>query len=138
MKFTQRIAEKFRQFMIGRYGVDTMSKSLLYIIFVFLIIGIFIPKLSWSRWIGIVLLAYIYFRMFSKNIYKRAEENQAFIAKTAGIRTWFFNRKNEMKDRKTHHIYRCPSCKQKIRVPKGKGKISIHCPKCGNDFVKNS
>lgn len=138
MGFFQKLSNKFQQFMIGRYGIDTMSKNILYLVFALLIIGIFFPKIFIIRWIGIVLLFYIYFRMFSKNIYKRAAENQAYIAKTAGIRSWFFNRKNDFKVRKTHHIYKCPGCKQKIRVPKGKGKISIHCPKCGTDFIKNS
>lgn len=137
MKFTQKISEKLRQFMIGRYGVDTMSKTLIWVAIVCYIIGVFTKKGLFS-WVGIILLFYIYFRMFSKNIYKRAAENQMFVGKTAGIRTWFYNRKNEIKARKTHHIYRCPNCKQKIRVPKGKGRISIHCPKCDNDFIKNS
>ena len=86
-------------------------------------------------WIAVI---YAYFRIFSKNIYKRAAENQAFMKKTAGIRSWFYKQKSMMAQRKTHRIFKCPTCKQKIRVPKGKGRIEIRCPKCSTKFIKKS
>ena len=75
---------------------------------------------------------------FSRNIYKRASENQVFLNKTANIRSKINSQKFIMKQRKTHRIYKCPTCNQKVRVPKGKGKISIHCPKCDTYFIKRS
>ncbi|WP_443770094.1 hypothetical protein, partial [Anaerostipes sp.] len=89
-------------------------------------------------WIALILIVYSYFRMFSKNIYKRSQENLRFLEKTRNIRNFFSTQQNLMKQRKKYHIYTCPDCKQKIRIPRGKGKIEIRCPKCGRTFIKRS
>ena len=84
------------------------------------------------------VVIYCYFRIFSRNVQKRYAENQAYLMKTYKIRNWFQNQKNIWQQRKVYHIYTCPSCKQKIRIPKGKGKIEVRCPKCGTTFIKKS
>ena len=123
--------------MYGRYGVDFMGKSLVALAFIMIILAnIFDSRIfSMLSW---VCLIYAYFRIFSRNIYKRAAENQAFLKKTAKIRGWFYKQKSMMAQRKTHRIFKCPTCRQKIRVPKGKGRIEIRCPKCNTKFIKNS
>ena len=128
--------------MQGRYGVDALSRFLLFLGVVWIIL---MTLLSGAMTVTYVLqflsfgfIALSYFRIFSRNIQKRYAENQAFLARTAGIRGWWKNRKTRRIDRKTHHIFKCPKCKQKIRVPKGKGKIEIKCPKCGTKFIKKS
>ncbi|MFR8351905.1 MAG: hypothetical protein ACLVB1_03665 [Blautia obeum] len=63
---------------------------------------------------------------------------EKYLAATAKFRQRFNREKNMMNQRKTHHIYSCPGCGQKIRIPKGKGKIEIECPKCHTKFVKRS
>jgi len=88
--------------------------------------------------LGIAAIVYAYFRIFSRDIQKRYEENQKYLAMTSKFRLRFNKEKNLMKQRKTHHIYNCPGCGQKIRIPKGKGKIEIDCPKCHTKFVKRS
>ena len=132
--------EKFIRFMQGRYGVDQLSKFILILGLVFVVISaLFNNALSLLTYIvGWVMVIYCYFRIFSRNIPKRYAENQAYLAKTYKIRTFFGKQKNIWQQRKTHHIYTCPSCKQKIRIPKGKGKIEVRCPKCGTTFIKNS
>jgi DNA-directed RNA polymerase subunit RPC12/RpoP len=129
--------EKLMRFMYGRYGVDSLGKCLLGI-------GIASAAATWFSdarifpllaWVCII---YTYFRMFSKNIYKRSAENRAYLAKTYKLRCFFARQKNMFVQRKTHHIYKCPSCKQKIRIPRGKGRIEIRCPKCSTTFIKNS
>ena len=65
-------------------------------------------------------------------------ENQKFLQHTSKIRGFFAKQKYMATQHKTHHIYKCPNCKQKIRVPKGKGKIEIRCPKCQTTFIKKS
>ena len=91
--------------------------------------------LSLVSWACII---YTYFRMFSRNVYKRSSENQWYLNKTYKLRTAFYKQKNLMAQRKTHHIYKCPACRQKIRIPRGKGRIEIRCPKCSATFIKNS
>ena len=87
---------------------------------------------------GIVLLVYTYYRMFSKNISKMYAQNQKYLnAKYRAVvkkDAW----KKQWQQRKIYRFYRCPGCKQKVRVPKGKGKICITCPKCRMEFIKKS
>ena len=88
--------------------------------------------------VGIVLLVYTYYRMFSKNISKMYAQNQKYLnAKYRAVvkkDAW----KKQWQQRKIYRFYRCPGCKQKVRVPKGKGKICITCPKCRMEFIKKS
>ena len=135
-----KMKEKFIRFMQGRYGVDQLSKFILILGLVAVVVSaVFDDALSLSMYIlGWLLVIYCYFRVFSRNIPKRYAENQAFLAKTYKIRAFFQRQKSIWQQRKTHHIYTCPSCRQKIRIPKGKGRIEVRCPKCGTTFIKNS
>ena len=114
--------------MYGRYGVDSFGKFTIWGSLILMLIAGWTHRgiLSWLAWAGII---YSYFRMFSKNTYKRAAENQKYLQMTRGIRTFFYRQRNMITQRKTH---------QKIRVPKGKGKIEIRCPKCNTRFIKRS
>ena len=133
--------EKIIRFMQGRYGIDQFSKFLL----IAGLVVIFLSGLFGSRIVGMIfyvlawaLIIYCYFRVLSRNVTKRYAENQAFLAKTYGIRSFFQKQKNMWKQRRVYHIYKCPNCRQKIRIPRGKGKIEIRCPKCGTTFIKKS
>lgn len=129
--------EKLIRFMYGRNGVDSLGKFVLAISIIVMLLAGWIDSLilSYLSWIGII---YLYFRMFSRNIYKRSSENQWYLNKSYKIRTFFYRQKNLLLQRKTHHIYKCPTCRQKIRVPRGKGRIEIRCPKCNTRFIKKS
>jgi len=129
--------EKFQRFMQGRYGADNFGRFLTGICMVFLVISMFSRNQIWFL-LALASLIYNYFRMFSRNIAKRYAENQKYLEMTAVVRRNFFKKKNELAQRKTHHIYRCPDCRQKIRVPRGRGKIEIRCPKCGAKFIRKS
>ena len=113
-------------------GRSVVGVAILAFVLSFFFENAIFPLLAWA---GII---YAYFRMFSRNIYKRSAENQAFLARTYKLRCFFARQKNLLAQRKTHHIYKCPTCKQKIRVPRGKGRIEIRCPKCNTRFIKNS
>ena len=123
--------------MYGRYGVDSFGKFTIWGSLILMLIAGWTHRgiLSWLAWAGII---YSYFRMFSKNISKRYAENQKYLKMTAGIRRRLASWKSQLAQRKIYHIYRCPGCKQKIRVPRGRGKIEIRCPKCNTRFVKKS
>ena len=133
--------EKLIRFMQGRYGIDQLSKFLLITGLAVVLLSAFFGETSVSMLLyvfGWGVVIYCYFRIFSRNVQKRYAENQAYLMKTYKIRNWFQNQKNIWQQRKVYHIYTCPSCKQKIRIPKGKGKIEVRCPKCGTTFIKKS
>ena len=133
--------EKFMRFMQGRYGVDQFSKTTLVAGLIVILLSSFFTRTGVGTlcyFLGWILIIYCYFRIFSRNVSKRYAENQAFLARTYKIRSFFQRQKNSLNQRKVYHIYKCPGCKQKIRIPRGKGKIEIRCPKCGTTFIKKS
>lgn len=134
--------DKFYRFMQGRYGVDQFAKFTMGVALVSLVLAIFVNTGSSAGslldMLGLVAIVYTYFRIFSRNISKRAQENQKYLSATAKLRQRLNKEKNMMKQRKDYHIYTCPSCGQKVRIPRGKGKIEISCPKCHSKFVKRS
>ncbi len=128
--------QKLMRFMQGRYGGnDTLNKWLLGTFLVLLLLAMLLQS-SILDLLALAVLIYAYFRIFSKNITKRSTENQKFLRAKRKV-VEFFKGKS-FAERRTHHIYRCPQCKQKVRVPKGHGKISITCPKCRHEFIKRS
>ena len=129
--------ERIRRFMIGRYGTDALSQFLVYASLVCIILSIFIKSNVWTVLV-LAMLIFAYYRILSKNHQKRYEENQKYLALQGKVTAWFQKEKYLMDQRKDFHIYKCPDCKQKIRIPKGKGKIVITCPKCHREFTKKS
>lgn len=133
--------QKVMQFMQGRYGVDQLSNFLIGAAVFLALIGMFVrmPALNILCWL-LIIIGYV--RIFSKNTSKRYAENQMFLDKSFGIRNAFAKFKYRMKYGKQtaepYYIYKCKKCGQKIRIPKGKGKIMVTCPKCKNQFKKYS
>lgn len=115
--------------MYGRYGMDKLNSILLWISVIIVVLGLFMPfvlvRLMMTA-ISYGLMFWVIFRTFSRNTYRRYQENQRFL---------IFWRK--VKDRQ-HRYYRCPRCRQSVRVPRGKGKIAITCPKCHEKFIKKT
>lgn len=141
-EFTTKINAKFQKFMIGRYGMDDLAKAesvCLWIVLIASLLLSFIPYvalvLNTLFWI---ILIHMYFRVFSKNISKRYTENQKYLYYRSKLK----NRKDRMKkehaQKDMYRFYSCPSCKQRVRVPKGRGKLCITCPKCKTEFVKKT
>ena len=131
MNFFRNIFHKMSlalsRFMMGRYGSDKLNIALL-------IAGMVIGFLgALSPWLKVVfmiisyaLMVWAIYRMLSRQTYKRYQENRKFLQ--------FFER---LRDRQ-HRYYDCPRCRQQVRVPRGKGKISITCPKCKEKFIKKT
>lgn len=128
--------EKLTRFMQGRYGNDRFNQFLMIVALVCIVLS-FIGGGAFDL-IALLLMIYAYYRMLSRKLYQRAAENQWYLGKEQKVKGFFRKQKNMLQQRKTHHIYKCPNCKQKIRVPKGKGKIAIRCQKCGTEFIKRS
>lgn len=129
--------EKFYRFMQGRYGSDELSRFLVGVGMVLIILNI-LTRSSIFNLLFWGCLVYSYFRMFSKNYSARYAENQKFLALKNQLRYKWENYKKLREQKKIYHIYSCPYCKQKIRIPKGKGTIIITCPKCKQEFGKRS
>ena len=117
-----------RRFMAGRYGHDRLNLTMLVVGCVLCFVQIFVPA-----GIGVILtivsetlLILSLFRCFSRNTYKRYRENRAYL-----------NFLQRLKD-KEHTYFTCPRCHQTVRVPRGKGKILITCPKCSEKFQKKT
>ena len=125
----ENIRSSLRSFMQGRYGTDKLNTTLLGIGCAIVLLSMFFGNTILK--LVLTLLAYALmilsiFRSFSRNTYQRYQENR-----------WYLMLLNRFKDR-THRYYRCPKCRQPVRVPKGKGKIAITCPKCQEKFIKKT
>ena len=123
--------------MQGRYGVDSLSRFLSIVLLALIILGMFV-RIPLSGTITLVILVILYWRMFSRNIPKRDEENQKFLQIRDKLLGRFSNFGSNMSQMKDYHIYKCPRCNQKIRIPRGTGHIMVRCPKCGYEFHKKS
>lgn len=122
-----------RKFMLGRYGIDHLYKALILLSIVISIISL-LTDFELLNNISIAILIYAVFRVFSRNTEKRARENAAFLNWYNALLNKFAIRRNRFKDMKTYRFLKCPQCGQTLRVPKGKGKIRITCPKCNTKF----
>ena len=120
---------RFQRFMAGRYGTDKLNVLRLIVGLIVTVANMFV-KLGWLNLVltllGWLLLGLVIFRTLSRNIYKRYRENRKYLMLLQRI-----------KDRE-HRYYDCPKCRQQVRVPRGKGKIAITCPKCKEKFIKKT
>ena len=128
--------------MVGRYGVDPLTNFLLIVSMVILLVATLLVRNSAVHSVlftlAVALLVIGYYRIFSRKTSKRYEENQKYLR----LRNRLSGRLRALRDRlrqsRTHRFFKCPECGVTVRVPKGKGKIKITCPKCRATFVKNT
>ena len=128
-QFSARFAAGLRSFMAGRYGTDKLNMvilcvglavSLLSVFFQYAPLNLLFFVLSYG------LMIWAIFRSLSRNTYKRYQENRKFLQITG-----------RLKDRHNRY-FDCPKCRQMVRVPRGKGKISITCPRCHEKFIRKT
>ena len=144
----------FRNFMKGRYGSDQLNFALL-IIYLIACMIVSVVRISWLNIPAFAIIVIVFFRMFSRNIYKRQNENTKFLQIMweikNGTRESAANRaarrdakkagrdaKRAMKADKEHKYFKCKNCGAISRVPRGKGRIEITCPKCGSKIIGKS
>jgi len=128
-QLTAKLSAQLRNFMAGRYGTDRLNMVILSVGLVASLLSVMIKFAP----VNLVLFVLSYgmmfwaiFRTLSRNTYKRYQENRKFLQLTG-----------RLKDRE-HRYFDCPKCRQMVRVPRGKGKISITCPRCREKFVKKT
>ncbi|WP_022762822.1 MULTISPECIES: hypothetical protein [unclassified Butyrivibrio] len=125
------------QMLYGRNGVDALVKTCSALAVILMFINIFFNNtVIYFMWVG--LAAYAIFRIISKNIPKRHAENRKFLEVTSLPRKRVNFMKMQWRDRSTSRYYICTKCNQQIRVPRGKGRIEIRCPRCSNKFIKKT
>ena len=125
----RKLSFSLRRFMEGRYGNDKLNSAILGGALVMVILALFIrnPLINLIlHGVSYALMFWSIFRSLSRNTYKRYQENRTFLK--------FVDR---VRDR-DHRYFECPKCRQTVRVPRGKGKIAITCPRCKEKFVRKS
>lgn len=131
------LGSKMQSFLYGRYGMDALSHFLSITALIFVIIGMFTSPEVFSG-LAMAMWLIMIFRTYSRNTAKRQRELETYLRITEPMRSWFHLQRRKWSDRKTHRYYKCSQCKAPLRVPKGKGKIKIHCPKCGAEIIKKT
>lgn len=124
-----KLSAGLRRFMMGRYGTDKLNMVILGAGLIACIISMFIhfaPINLLLTLISYVFMGWAIFRSLSRNTYKRYQENRKYLMLV-----------QRFKDRK-HRYFDCPRCRQQVRVPRGKGKIAISCPKCKEKFIRKT
>jgi hypothetical protein len=145
---------RMANFMQGRNGMDDLARAESMAVPVIIIVEVVLSMifsatglsatiigsllLSIINLLFWVLIIHMYFRVFSRNINKRYEENQKFANLRYRMVVERNRRKKERAQSGTYKFFSCPTCNQRVRVPKGRGKICITCPKCRTEFTKRS
>ena len=137
MGFFDKFRAAVSRFVSGRYGSDQLNLTMVIGALIVTTIG----SLSGVYFLTLAadaLLLLAIFRMFSKDRYRRAHENQVYLEKTQKVRRAATEWVNRVKNSRKYHYYTCPKCKQRLRVPRGVGNITITCKQCGTKFDKKA
>lgn len=135
-QFFYNARQRSARFMAGRNGNDQFNLFLLIVDLVLIVIASFTGSALYL--LVLALLAYIYFRMLSRNIYKRQDENGRYLRARYKLQSRLRLLGERWKQRRDYKFFVCPSCRATLRVPKGRGKIKIVCRKCGTSFTGKS
>lgn len=125
--FFYKLRWKMQAFMRGRNGVDELNRVLIYAVLAVYVLSMLFQS-TFLYYISFFGMIYSMYRTFSKNLYVRREENRKFV-------TWLETTRIKMEQRKDYKIFKCKGCGRNIRVPRGKGKIEVTCPMCGNKTI---
>ena len=130
------IRNAIQRFMYGRYGNDPLNLFLM-ALYLLLYLAFVFTRFEPLYWAGFLLLTLTFFRLLSRNIDRRREENAKFMRAAGPVLSWLRLRRNIHRD-KEHVYFKCPNCGQQLRVPRGKGKITVTCRGCGASFQEKS
>ena len=135
----QNFLQKVMIFMQGRYGSDQLNISILVVVLVLNLVNVFVFNFIASlviSLIGYALIGFAVFRMLSRNIERRRAENTAFLPVYNAVTGWFKLTVKKFRERKEYRYVKCPVCKAQLRVRNVKGKHTVRCPRCSNEFKK--
>lgn len=130
------IRNALQRFMYGRYGNDQLNLFLMGLYLLLYLIYIFV-RIDLLYLVSFALLAFTLFRLLSRNLERRRMENARFMRTMGPVISWIHMRRNIRRD-KEHVYFKCPSCGQRLRVPRGKGQITVTCRACGASFQEKS
>lgn len=133
--------ERIARMMIGRNGNDQLNRFLLLAGVVLLLLASLLGRRGAGSLLYLLVLALLgltYFRMFSRDLYRRRSENERYLREKEKLLAKGRILRERWKQRKDYKFFSCPSCKAVMRVPRGRGKIRIVCHKCGNTFMGKS
>lgn len=137
MSFFQRIRSALSRFMYGRYGNDLLNRDLCWLIIALYVLGLLLRRVpvvgTVLYYFPTVLWFVVLFRMLSRNISQRRWENEKYLSLAAPLRRRLRQKSAQRKDRE-HKYFTCKNCSAVCRVPRGRGKIVITCPKCGAEI----
>ena len=131
----------FTRVMAGRNGMDALNRFLSVALLVLVLTSMLIRNIRLAGSLSVLalaLLVYVYFRMFSRNIYRRQQENGAYLRRRSVITSGWNGMRERWSQRKDYRFFKCPSCRTRLRVPRGKGKLNIVCRKCGTSFQRKT
>ena len=130
------IRNAIQRLMYGRYGNDQLNLFLMGLYLLLYLVFIFV-RIELLYWVGFALLFITLFRMLSRNIPRRQMENARFMRAAGPLLSWIHLRRTIRRD-KEHVYFKCPGCGQQLRVPRGKGKITVTCRGCGASLDRKS
>ena len=131
----------FARIMAGRNGPDHLNRFLSVVFLILSVCSMFVrnPRLASVLYtLSMALFLYVMFRMLSRNIYRRQQENGAYLRERYKITSWWNGLRDRWAQRKDYKFFKCPSCRTRLRVPRGKGKLNIVCRKCGTSFQRRT
>ena len=135
-QFLYESRQRTARFMAGRNGNDAFNRFLLVCDLILILLSALLGGPFFL--LAVALLVYIYFRMLSRSVYRRQDENSRYLKARYKVQSKLRLAAERWKQRRDYKFFVCPSCRATLRVPKGRGKIKIVCRKCGTSFTGKS
>lgn len=128
---------RLSEWLRGRQGPDDLAVFSVNLAIVIVLVNVF-ARTGWLGWVSLALVAYAMFRIQSRNLGARARENEAFLRALGPVRPWVQNPRAAWAELRAYKHVRCTSCRQRVRVPRGKGRLRVTCPRCKTKFEVRS
>ena len=144
MKPNGRLTQAVARFMQGRYGMDQLTQFLSAACLGLMLIAMLLRNAGSGTasacltYFSLALLLWSYLRLFSRNLSRRRAENELYLRLTQSLRSRLRLQCSRFHQRQDYVFYRCPGCREMVRVPRGKGRVRITCRRCGYSFEKKT